>query len=496
MGVEDGTLNIIGIQKFCDYNKENVCPRLVGFCAHLNSEAFKVEEFITADTKKIVWIFHVPKHFPRTPVYAHGHPWQRIGDELHRMRPEQLAAIKSKSDGTDWSAAIIDGATLSRLDSAAIRTARGKAKEKNKSQPWAEGIDDLTDAAFLDRAKVTANGQITRTALLLLGKPEAAHYLSPHPGQITWKLDAEEKAYEHFGIPLIFSTTGLLHRIRNVSYQLLPDNQLLSIDILKYETVSILEGLHNCIAHQDYERPERILVTETQDRLVFENAGSFYEGRPEDYFTGNKTPKGYRNRWLADAMAMTGMIDTVGFGIHRMTLSQRKRFLPLQSYRGSTDTHTRLEILGRPIDERYTQLLLQKQDLDLNTVILLDRIQKGLEIPQDAASRLRREGLIEGRSPHLRVAAHIASATETEAAYLKHKGADKYQLKEAVLGRLTRTGPAARPKLDEILMPMLSSALSEEQKIKKIKNLLAEMKNKDQSVISEGRGPGATWSLK
>jgi ATP-dependent DNA helicase RecG len=89
---------------------------------------------------------------------------------------------------------------------------------------------------------------------LLLGKPEAAHYLSPHPAQITWKLDLEEKAYEHFGIPFIYSTTGLLHRIRNISYQLFPDNQLLSIDILKYERVSILEGLHNCIAHQDYER--------------------------------------------------------------------------------------------------------------------------------------------------------------------------------------------------------------------------------------------------
>ncbi len=237
-------------------------------------------------------------------------------------------------------------------------------------------------------------------------------------------------------------------------------------------------------------------MTETQDRLVFENAGAFYEGKPEDYFTGNKTPKSYRNRWLADAMAMTGMIDTVGFGIHRMTLSQRKRFLPLQSYRGSTDTHTRLEMLGRPIDERYTQLLLQKQDLDLDTVILLDRIQKQLEIPPDAALRLKREGLIEGRSPHFRVAAHIASATETEAAYLKHKGADKYQLKEALLGFLSRNSPATRQKLDGILMPMLSSALNEEQKVKKIKNLLAEMQSKDQSVISEGRGPGATWSLK
>jgi ATP-dependent DNA helicase RecG len=27
--------------------------------------------------------------------------------------------------------------------------------------------------------------------------------------------------------------------------------------------------------------------------LVFENEGSFFEGQPDDYIAGNKTPRGY-----------------------------------------------------------------------------------------------------------------------------------------------------------------------------------------------------------
>ncbi len=242
------------------------------------------------------------------------------------MRPERLAVILSEPlDGLDWPAVVIDKATIRDLDEDAINTARLKFKEKNQKQPWSSQIDGWSDITFLDKAGLNINGGTTRAAILLIGKQESAHHMSPHPAQITWKLDAEEKAYEHFGPPFILTTTKLLHRVRNISQKLFPNNQLLPYEVLKFETPSILEGLHNCIAHQDYERDERILVTETSDRLIFENAGGFFEGHPEDYFLGTKTPKRYRNRWLADAMARIGMIDTMGYGIHTMILSQRKR---------------------------------------------------------------------------------------------------------------------------------------------------------------------------
>ena len=42
-------------------------------------------------------------------------------------------------------------------------------------------------------------------------------------------------------------------------------------------------------------------------------------------------------------------------------------------------------------------LFLERKDLSLSNVVLLDRVQKNLSITKGAAVALRKEGLIEGR---------------------------------------------------------------------------------------------------
>ncbi|MFS2155695.1 transcriptional regulator, partial [Rhizobium sp. Rhizsp42] len=81
---------------------------------------------------------------------------------------------------------------------------------------------------------------------------------------------------------------------------------------------------------------------------------------------------------------------------HTMTLAQRQRYFPLPDYGRSTANSVVLEIFGHTLDENYSLLLLEKQDLDIATVILLDRVQKKRPIPDSAAAHLRRQGLIEG----------------------------------------------------------------------------------------------------
>jgi ATP-dependent DNA helicase RecG len=193
VGVKDKTLDIVGIQNFHNYTVENIRPRLAGRCAHLNSEKLRVEPFKADDTGKVVWVIHIPQHEPRLPVYAHGKPWQRLGDSLVPMRPERLNAILGEPiEFEDWSVAIVEKAAIADLDETALTTARGKFKERNSAKEWHVEIDSWDWSTFLDKAKLTVNGRITRACLLLLGKRTVAHHLSPHPAQITWKLDAEE----------------------------------------------------------------------------------------------------------------------------------------------------------------------------------------------------------------------------------------------------------------------------------------------------------------
>ncbi len=496
LGVQDSSLNLVGIQDFHDYTLENLPPRLVGKCTNLDSEGLRVEAHQASDSGKHVWIIHIPRHKPRLPVYAHSKAWQRVGDNLSPMRQERLDAILAETVlGVDWSAEVLFDAAVDDLDPDAIRVAREKFGEKNRNTAFSEVIDGWDDGTFLDKAKLTIKGKITRAAILLLGKQESSHYLLPNPAQITWKLDSEEQAYEHFGPPFLLAGTEVLKRIRNIKYKIFPDNELLATEVSKYETRVILEALHNCIAHQDYTLNERVLVSEKRDRLVFDNGGGFFDGRPEDYFTGETTPRRYRNPWLTQAMVNLNMIDTMGHGIYSMTLSQRKRYFPLPDYHRSTKHHVVLEIYGHVIDENYTKLLLERGDLDLTTVILLDQVQKRQSITADAANRLRKEGLIEGRKPNFYVAARIAAATGSQAHYIRNRGLEKAKLKEFVVEHIRNFGPSTREQLEELLFPVLPKGLTEAQKRHRVTNLLTEMRSKDQTVISQRKGNQHYWTL-
>ncbi len=294
----------------------------------------------------------------------------RIGSNKTDLRnfPDYVRIIYNSLE--DWSARIIVEATIAHLDEQAIKLAREKFKEKNAKASFVNEIDGWEVEKFLDKAKVTIDGKITNTALILLGKEEASHFFLPAVAEITWKLETEEKAYEHFGPPLLVNTTKVLQNIRNVNYKFFPDNELLATTVNKYDTRSILEAMNNCIAHQDYTFHSRIIVTEKIDRLVFSNAGSFFEGNPEDYTEGDKTPDRYRNPWLANAMVNLGMIDRLGYGIYTIYLAQRRRFFPMPDYILSEPQKVVLEVYGHAIDENYSKMLIERRDLPLSTVVL------------------------------------------------------------------------------------------------------------------------------
>ena len=48
---------------------------------------------------------------------------------------------------------------------------------------------------------------------------------------------------------------------------------------------------------------------------------------------------------------------------------------------------------------RYTRLLMAQGELDLGTIMLLDKVQKGQRIDADEAKRLKAAKLVEGRYP-------------------------------------------------------------------------------------------------
>src|SRR5680860_466826 len=82
LGVEDATLKIVGIRDFYNYTTQNIKLKILKLCPNLSSEGFEVLEYKTSNTNKAVWIFQIPRHQFRLPVYAHKKLWQRINDSL------------------------------------------------------------------------------------------------------------------------------------------------------------------------------------------------------------------------------------------------------------------------------------------------------------------------------------------------------------------------------------------------------------------------------
>ncbi len=262
-----------------------------------------------------------------------------------------------------------------------------------------------------------------------------------------------------------------------------------------YEEWVIREALHNCIAHQDYRLQGRITIVEKPNELILTNLGSFIPMDVEKFIESDAPPERYRNRLLSDAMVNLNMIDTIGGGIKKMFNEQRKRFFPLPDYDVSDSQKVQVRLHGQIIDENYSRLLMENLDLDLKTVILLDKVQKKHVIGREDAQVLRRKNLVEGRYPSLFVSKTVARITGKKSDYTKNKGLDNEYYKNLIVKFIEQHRQASRKEIDELLWTKLPEILTEKQKVNKVNNLLAVLSRK-KVIFNAGTDNNPSWKIK
>lgn len=493
IGIQDGTFDVVGIQDFGNYTIESAKAKIVEKCRNLLSEDLNIDELKAEDTGEIVWIVTIPKHKPRLPVYAHNKAWQRIGDSLVEMTDDRLQTILSELIITDdWSVAVVDGATIDDLDPEAIEKAR---KEYVKRNPLRKAeISAWDDAKFLDKAKITINGKITRAALVLLGKEESEHLLSPYVACIRWSLrevgSTQNKDYEILPMPMLLSVDRLYNKVRNVKYRLVRPDSLFPDEMLRYDMFNIREPLNNAIAHQDYTKCARIEVVEYEDdHIIFQNYGTFLPESVENVVTKDCPESVYRNRFLVEAMRNLNMIETEGGGIKKMFVNQRVRLFPMPEY-DLSDGKVRVTIIGKVIDENFARILTDNPELHLDDIMLLDNVQKKKPITDEQAAYLRKRKFIEGRKPNFYLAHKVVSRTKDsnlKGQYIKNRSFDDEYFMKLVLEYLKKFGKASRKDINGLLFGKLSDVLNDEQKKNKVDYLLKKLKERGKIVSNEKR---------
>ncbi len=450
---------------------------------------------------------------PRTaPLAFSGERYIRI--DSHKTRLNQHSDKEQRiwellGQKTDWSGEVVAEAVIDDLDSLAIDAARKRFTEYLlKAQPDSARHEQIRAEAnawdivtLLNKARITKAGKITRSALLLLGKDESAHYLSPIDAKLSWILrdtSNNTKSSHHFGMPLLLSTEKVFASIRNLSIEHMPDGTLFPTAIQSYDPWVIREALHNCVAHQDYRLGGKVNIVEHPDKLVFTNLGQFIPPSVEWMLEHQSPPEHYRNQWLIEGMIRLRMIDQVGSGIRRMFQTQRDRFFPLPDFvfDNAEAGHPRVEVIipGQILDVKYTQMLIKRSDLTLRQVLLLDRVQKKRPLSAGEARELKSLKLIEGRSPNFFVSSRVAEWTGQKASYIRNRGLDSGFYRELVVDYLRKYQKATRKELDDLLLGKLPEVLDAEQKAHKVRNLLQAMRR---DGLIHRIGPKATgaWGL-
>ncbi len=434
---------------------------------------------IEVDGKRIL-MFKIPAS-PRNIVMKwKGIAYGRDGESLKPLNQSKQDEIRRQTPAPDWSAEIVPDATIDDLDEVAIAKARKMFKKVHGRIP-AEEVNRWSTEEFLSKCELMVNGKLTRAAIILLGKMFSDSKLRPAVAEVTWTLRDEKQDvvdYEHFSVPFILTVDEILAKIHNLTLREMPGGTLFPDTMKQYDDYTIREALHNCIAHQDYTLRQRINFVENPGFLYYANGGSFIPGTLENALATNGPQRFFRNACLCKAMVHFNMIDTVSRGIKKMFTEQMERRFPMPDYEIDNEKkEVAVRIYGNAINERYTKLLKDNDNLTLHDCISLDAIQKGHRIDDEIAQDLLKRGLIEGEAPNYTISLGVAKASRQLPQYTKAKGLDKARLKQMVQQLLQNAGKdgARREIVYDYLKDLLPSNKSQEQQLRYLGRLLVEM---------------------
>ena len=492
-GIDDKTHKLTNTNFYSDNNFNKVKKQITDNTTD-NIGFIEIYEFMR-NGKRVI-MFQVPAA-SGTPINWKGFPYGRNGESIAPLTSNKIEQIKATAN-YDWSRQVIEGATIDNLDRDAIRVAREQFKSKYKGKSIANEVDNLSDIDFLNKVKLTLNSKITMACMLLLGKNEDDYLMNGYTPKMTWKLydDFNVIDYEHFGIPFIVNVENLKSKIRNLRYRyMVNDNTLFPNEVDQYDNYILRELINNCIVHQDYKLRGNINVMEYKDKLIITNEGNFIPETIENVLKDGFSSPYYRNQFLANAMVNLNMIDTVGSGIRRVYDIQKKKFFPMPDYDLSNDNRVIVTLYGKIIDEKYSKILFEKTNLDIDKVMILDKVQKGFEITKKQSDYLRKENLIEGRYPNIYISSDIAKITGEKKDYMYNSGLENEFYMKMIIKYLENYGSASRKEIFALLNDKLPKSLDNKNKISRVRYLLDTLK-KNGKIYNDAKSGGSCWKIK
>lgn len=168
----------------------------------------------------------------------------------------------------------------------------------------------------------------------------------------------------------------------------------------------------------------------------------------------------------------------------------------MPDYDVASGTQVEVTVYGKILNDNYMHILYDHPELDLHTVFLLDRVQKGLPMQKEDVDKLRSLKLVEGRITSLYLSASAAKNISDGAGYIKNKGFDDKYYKDLIVEYLKQYEKAKKSEIRELLWDKLPDVLSDKQKENKIRNLLYSLKQKKIIETDSTNQQKSNWVLR
>lgn len=276
--------------------------------------------------EKRVVVTKVPSRPKGRTLKFEGVPLMRTGESLRNMSDDELFAILSEQEA-DFSATICPTLTIDDLDQNAVELLKSKYAEKQHNENF---LTQTNEQVLID-LDLLKGGQLTYTALILLGKPEKIKELLPQCAiHLEYRSNPASIPFDKrdpFTAPyfLLIDELWKIIDARNKMKHIQIDSYILDIPELNNEVIR--ESVNNAVAHRDYTKSSEIIIKQSPATFSVSSHGGFPLGVNKDnILTVNSTP---RNRLLADVLTKTGLVERSGQGVDKIfyqTLSEGKAF--------------------------------------------------------------------------------------------------------------------------------------------------------------------------
>ena len=154
-------------------------------------------------------------------------------------------------------------------------------------------------------------------------------------------------------------------------------------------------------------------------------------------------------------------------------------------------------VYGKILNEQYTYILFNHPTLDLETVFLLDQVQKGngKKLPKEAIALLKKHKLVEGQANNLYLSAEVAKTIDAKAQYIKNKAFNDQYYRDLIVEYLKKYKKGRKQNFRELLLDKLPDVLDDKKKDRKISTLLTTLRQKGIITTDSPNQQISNWIL-